>query len=224
VPAPVSVIIPTLDEEQRIAATIDAAFAAGAAEVIVSDGGSSDATMAIARQCGAHVVCGEAMRSRQLNRGAAKASHEYLIFVHADTLLPANAAALVIRALDDDILFGGFRLRFAEDAFELRVAAAMINMRTFFTRAPWGDQAQFIRTDTFLHAGGFREIAIMEDYELAARMKRSGKTIVLRDKVTTSGRRFLQKGILRTAAINWSIITRYRLGADTDALAALYRR
>jgi len=223
VSAPVSVIIPTLNEEHRIAATIDAAFAAGVAEVIISDSASSDGTLAIAREHGARVISGATMRSQQLNRGAAEASQEHLIFLHADTLLPPDAASLVVRALERSI-FGGFRIRFAEDVRKLRVAAAMINMRTFFTRAPWGDQAQFIRRDTFERIGGFRELAIMEDYELAVRMKRMGRTIVLPQKVTTSGRRFLDKGVLRTAFINWSIITRYRLGGNPDDLAALYRR
>ena len=221
--APVSVIIPTLNEEQRIAATIDAAFAAGVAEVIISDGGSSDATLDIARERGARVISAATMRSQQLNRGAAEASHEHLVFLHADTLLPPHAASLVVRALEQSI-FGGFRIRFAEDATKLRLAAAMINVRTFFTRAPWGDQAQFIRRDTFERAGGYRELAIMEDYELAIRMKRMGRTIVLPQKVTTSGRRFLQKGLLRTAFINWSVITRYRLGASTEDLAKVYRQ
>ena len=221
--SPVSVIIPALDEEHRIATAIDSSFAAGAAEVIVADGGSSDATTRIAREHSARVVCGESMRSRQLNRGANEATNENLIFLHADTMLPSNAAALVARTLDAGYVFGGFRVRFAEQAWKLRIAAAMVNMRTFLTRYPWGDQAQFIRRDTFLRSGGFRDLPIMEDYELAVRMKRSGKTIVLREKVTTSGRRFLEKGLLRTAAINWRIIIRYRLGADTNELAKIYR-
>lgn len=220
--APVSVIIPTLNEERHIGATIDAAFAAGAAEVIVSDGGSRDATLAIALERRARVIAEASMRSQQLNRGAAAAANEHFIFLHADTLLPADAAALVVRALERSI-FGGFRVRFAEDNVRLRVAATMVNLRTIFTRAPWGDQAQFVRRETFERAGGYRAIAIMEDYELARRMKRFGKTVVLPQKVTTSGRRFLQKGVLRTAAINWSIIARYRLGADPDDLARRYR-
>jgi len=218
--SPVSVIIPALDEEQRIAAAIDSAFAAGAAEVIVADGGSSDATMAVARERGARVVSGESMRSRQMNAGARAASNEILIFLHADTRLPPNACALVAQALGRGFVFGGFRVRFAETSWKLRVAAAMINLRTFFTRCPWGDQAQFVRRESF---AGFREIPIMEDYELAVRMKRSGKTIVLPEKVTTSGRRFLDKGLVRTAAINWRIIVRYRLGGDPAELAKLYR-
>lgn len=99
----------------------------------------------------------------------------------------------------------------------------MINFRTRMTGCPWGDQAQFLRRDTFLRVGGFREIALMEDYDLALRMKREGKTVVLPQSVATSGRRFLSKGVLRTAVINWAIIIRFRLGADPDELARVYR-
>lgn len=219
-PSPVSVIIPALDEEARIAAAIDSAFAAGAAEVIVADGGSRDATMRIASEHGARVVSGESMRSRQMNRGAAAASHPYLIFLHADTTLPANAAALVVRALEDGFVFGGFRVRFAEESWRLRVVPALINLRTRVTRCPWGDQAQFIRRDAF---DGFREIPIMEDYELAVRMKRRGRSVVLKERVTTSGRRFLAKGLLRTTFLNWRIVVGYRFGEDPSELAKRYR-
>lgn len=221
-PWPVSVIIPALNEEHRIATAIDSSFAAGAAEVIVADGGSSDGTIEIARAHRARVVAGEQMRSRQMNRGASEAANDHLIFLHADTRLPARAGEMVVHALQENGL-GGFRVTFAEPAPKLRLVAAMINLRTFFTRAPWGDQAQFIRRDTFLASGGFREIPIMEDYELAVRMKRTGRTIVLPEHVVTSGRRFLEKGVLRTAAINWRIIAKYRLGADPEELARIYR-
>ncbi|HXG57459.1 MAG TPA: glycosyl transferase, partial [Thermoanaerobaculia bacterium] len=119
--------------------------------------------------------------------------------------------------------FGGFRLRFSEPHPKLRLAAALINLRTSITRCPWGDQAQFIRRDDFLAGGGFREIPIMEDYELAVRMKRAGRTAIVPLTVQTSGRRFLEKGLLRTAAINWRIIAAWRFGADPDELARLYR-
>jgi rSAM/selenodomain-associated transferase 2 len=223
-PAPVSVVIPALNEAGRIAEAIDSAFAADAAEVIVCDGGSSDSTVDVARERGAQVFVTRPMRARQLNLGASEASQDYLIFLHADTTLPAEAATLAAHALEDEAAFGGFQLRFAEDALKLRVAAAMINARTRITAAPWGDQAQFIERETFLRDGGFRDLPIMEDYELAERMKRIGKTVVLPERVTTSGRRFLEKGLLRTAAINWQIIVRYRLGADPHDLAKMYRR
>ena len=219
-----AVIIPTLDEEAWIGAAVDSAFAAGAAEVIVCDGGSRDATTSIAAARGARVIACEPMRSRQLNRGAREASSPDLIFLHADTLLPLGAAAAVSAALAAGIDFGGFRLTFAEPARKLRVAAAMISLRTTLTRCPWGDQEQFIRRDRFLAAGGFREIPLMEDYDLALRMKRAGRTAALPLTVTTSGRRFLRMGVWRTAWINWRIIVRYRVGADPGELAREYRR
>ena len=107
----VSVIIPTLNEEARIAATITAARAAGVDEVIVADGGSSDATIAIASSHGARVILGERIRAKQLNRGAAEATGDVLIFLHADTLLPPGAADAVRNAPGD---CGGFLVELIE--------------------------------------------------------------------------------------------------------------
>ena len=221
-PLPLSVIIPALNEEERIQAAIASAFAAGAAEVIVCDGGSSDRTVEASQA--ARVIVTDPLRSRQMNRGAEAARHENLIFLHADTMLPHDGGAAVCDALASGVIFGGFRIRFAEAAVRLRIAAAMINLRTFLTRCPWGDQAQFIRRDTFFDSGAFLEMPLLEDYEMAIRMKRRGRTRVLPMHVTTSGRRFLQRGVLRTALLNWRIVASYRLGVDVARLAALYRR
>jgi rSAM/selenodomain-associated transferase 2 len=215
-----SVIIAALDEAPAIGASIDSAFAAGAAEVIVADGGSVDDTRAIAAARGARVITGETMRARQFNRGASAATHDELLFLHADTILPPGAAAAVHESLESGAHFGGFRLAFIEDALKLRIVAAMINARTAITRCPWGDQAQFIRRADF---DGFAEIPIMEDYELAIRMKRRGRTVVLPLQVRTSARRFLEKGVVRTAAINLRTIIRYRRGANPEDLARAYR-
>jgi len=219
---PVSVVIPALNEAERIGATIDAAFAAGASEVLVADAGSSDATVSIARARGARVIEGERSRGRQLNRGAEAASHDALIFLHADTLLPLHACEEVERALTSGAIFGGFRIAFLEPG--LRFVAFMINARTRLTRAPWGDQAQFTTRAHFLRLGGFPDMPIMEDYELARRMKREGRTVLLPLTVRTSGRRFLQKGIVRTSLLNWRIIASYHLGVSPERLARWYRR
>lgn len=222
--APVSVIIAALNEEQRIGASVDAAFAAGAAEVIVCDGRSTDATARVAEEHGARVLVCDPLRSRQLNCGAEAASNEYLIFVHADTTLPTGAAEAVTATLSNGVIFGGFRISFAEAERRLRLAERMINLRTSLTNCPWGDQAQFVRRDLFLLNGGFREIPLMEDYELAIRMKRIGRTKLLAKRVVTSGRRFLRKGVLRTAAINWRIILAYKFGVSPEKLARWYRK
>ena len=215
---PVSVVIAALNDEQWIGAAVDSAFAAEAAETIVSDGGSTDRTRDIAAARGARVIMSPPMRSRQFNAGAKEAAHDAIIFLHADTTLPPGAAAAVTGALTR-FDFGGFRISFAEREFRLHVAATMINFRTRITRCPWGDQAQFIRRSQFT---GFREIPLMEDYELAIRMKERATILPL--AVRTSGRRFLEKGLLRTAWINWSIVARWRRGEDPESLARTYHR
>jgi uncharacterized protein len=211
----VSVIIPTLNEEAHLGATIDAAFAAGAAEVLVCDGGSSDATLAIAAQHGARVIAGERRRARQLNRGAAEARHDWLLFVHADTLLPAGACAAVTQSNAD---FGGFLIDFVEPGWRLRYVAFMVNIRTKFTRAPWGDQAHFARRSAF---PGYPDYPLMEDYELARRMRRRAAILPLR--VRTSGRRFLNKGVVWTSIVNWTIVLAYHCGVPPERLAQWYR-
>jgi len=211
----VTVVIPTLNEELRVAAAVRSAFEAGASEVIVVDGGSVDATAQIARDAGARVLTGERMRAKQLNLGAREAANDTIIFLHADTLLPRGAAEAVVAARAD---FGGFRIAFAERSLRLRIAAFLINLRTRITRQPWGDQAQFVSRAAF---PGFREIPIMEDYDLARTTK---QRIVLPLTVITSGRRFLEKGVLRTVWVNWSTIVRYHRGADVEELARRYRR
>jgi rSAM/selenodomain-associated transferase 2 len=219
----VSVVIPTLNEEDRIGATIDAARAAGAAEIVVADGGSTDRTVAVAQGHGARVINVPGTRAAQLNGGAAMAAHDAVIFLHADTHLPPSAASAVERAIHDGARFGGFRLTFLEPGLRLRWVAFMINARTQFTRAPWGDQAQFVARGPFLADGGYRDLPIMEDYELARRMKRAGGTSLLPLTVRTSGRRFLQKGVLRSSALNWLIIVSYHLGVSPQRLAQWYR-
>lgn len=210
----VSAIIPTLNEEAHIGATIDAARAAGVDEIIVADGGSADATIAIAQARGARVITGERLRAKQLNRGASEATGDVLIFLHADTLLPLGAADAVLHA---NAGCGGFLVEFIEPGLRLAYVAFMINARTRLTRAPWGDQTQFFRRDAF---PGYPEIPIMEDYVAARRMKRAA---IVPLKVRTSGRRFLTKGVIRASTINWLIITAYHLGVSTERLARWYR-
>ena len=210
----VSAIIPTLNEEARIAATIDAARAAGVDEVIVADGRSSDATILIAESRGARVIAGERVRARQLNRGASEATGEVLIFLHADTLLPPGAAQAVVEAGRD---CGGFLVEFLEPGLRLRYVAFMINARTRLTRAPWGDQAQFFRREAF---PGYPDLPLMEDYALSRTMKRAA---IVPLRVRTSGRRFLAKGVIRTSVVNWLIIAGYHLGVSPERLARWYR-
>ena len=219
----VSVIIPALNEGERIGAAVDSAFAAGAREVIVADGGSIDGTAAVALAHGATIVECERHRARQLNRGAAAARSEILLFLHADSILPAAGIEAVTDALRAGFVFGGFRVRFIERTLRLRYVETMINLRTRLTRAPWGDQGQFTTRETFVAAGGYPDFPLMEDYELARRMKRRGRTVLLPLYVRTSGRRFQRKGVVRTSVINWLIVFAYHAGVAPERLARWYR-
>jgi rSAM/selenodomain-associated transferase 2 len=219
----VAVLIPARNEESTIAAAIESAWEAEAAEVIVADGGSDDSTAALARAGGAEVISGADPRGRLLNEAAKLARSEVLLILHADSRLQPSAVRAVEEAVKRGVIFGGFRIRFPEKDRRLLLAAALINLRSRMTRSPWGDQAQFVRRDVFLREGGFREYPLMEDYELARRMKKFGDVEVLADYVVTSGRRFLARGLIRTAALNWRIIAAYRRGADPFELQKLYR-
>lgn len=219
----VAVVIPALNEERTIRAAIESARRAGASEIVVADGGSIDATVAAAIDSGAKAVESEGARGTRLNTGAGATSAGILLFLHADTTLPDDAVDSIERAVAEGAIFGGFRLRFRESSPRLSVAATMINLRCWFTRCPWGDQAQWIRRQDFIATGGFLEDPIMEDYEMAIRMKGRGKVLVLPAKVTTSGRRFLSKGVFLTALINWKVIVMWRLGVSPEKLAAIYR-
>jgi glycosyltransferase involved in cell wall biosynthesis len=172
--------------------------------------------VSVAREHGARVLDTERHRARQLNRGAAEASGEWLLFVHADTLLPPGTCEAVAASNAD---FGGFLIDFVEPAWRLRYVAFMVNLRTRLTRAPWGDQGHFARRAAF---PGYADFPIMEDYELARRMRNRAAILPLR--VRTSGRRFLQKGVIRTSVVNWTIVFAYHLGVTPERLARWYRR
>jgi len=220
--ARLAVIIPTLNEESSLERAIVSARAAGAESIIVGDGGSTDRTREVAVQCEATLVTSARIRARQLNEAARSSDAGILVFLHADTTLPSDAGALIRDATGNGFGFGAFRIRFTETDPRLRVAAAMINLRTRLTRCPWGDQAQFMTRERFEAAGGYPEMPIMEDYELARRMKRLGPVALLRAEVSTSGRRFLERGVVATAITNWRIVASYHLGASPDELRRIY--
>jgi len=217
----VAILIPALDEEESLRRHLPAALAA-ADEVVVSDGGSRDGSARLARELGARVVTGPASRGGQLNRAAAAASAEVFLFLHADTELPAGAVDAVRAAVAAGAPGGGFLARFDSTRPLMRLGGRLVGLRTRLTRAPLGDQAQFVTREAFRELGGFREWPILEDLDFIRRLAGAGRIAVLPLRVTTSARRYEAGGVLRTVARNWLIWALYLLGVSPHRLARLY--
>ncbi len=217
-----SIVMPVLNE----AAGIEAALRALAplrlrsVEVIVVDGGSHDGTAALARPLADHVLVAPRGRATQMNAGAAAASGDTLLFLHADTRLPDGSDRLVRDGLRHHA-WGRFDVRFEEGGL-LRLVALMMSARSCLTGIATGDQAMFMTRAAFDQADGFPAIPLMEDVALSARLKRQGRPVRLKAKVTTSGRRWRKHGLLRTILLMWQLRLRYVLGADPARLARAY--
>lgn len=223
---PVSIVIPTLDEAEGIAATLAALqpLRARGCEVIVADGGSADETAELARPLADAVVAAERGRARQQNAGAAAATGDVLLFLHADTRLPADADRLVLDGLGRTGRgWGRFDVRLTGRHPLLRVIERMMGMRSRLTGIATGDQAIFVRRDWFRDVGGFPAIPLMEDVALSKTLKRRGRPLCLRAAVVTSSRRWESRGVWRTMLLMWRLRLAYALGADPTALAERYR-
>ncbi len=189
-------------------------------EVIVADGGSTDMTRDIACNF-AQVVDARRGRANQMNAGAAVASGDVLLFLHADTQLPLNALDMIRRATQDEAEAGIFRLKFNSDS-------PLLNFYSFFTRFKWpkfgfGDRGLFVQSDVFEQLGGFASIPVFEALDLVHRLHNRGKFVFLKGEVTTAARRFEKTGYLRQQLLNSYLWIRYMTGTPPDKLARLYR-
>lgn len=219
----ISVVIPVLNEAQNVASCIISAARSESAEIIVVDGGSSDQSKEIAGQLRARVLSSGKGRAGQMNRGAAAARGEILLFLHADTTLPSGYDIEVRRILKDKATAAGaFRIRIDEPRFPYRVLEKMVNFRSKWLKMPYGDQGIFMRKEMFFKAGGFPSLPIMEDFELMRRIGRRGAVALACLPVRTSARRWQKRGLIKTTLLNQYIILAYLAGAAPETLARLY--
>ena len=217
-----SVVIPTLNEEPQIGGAVANALAAGAAEVVVADGGSTDRTVEVAFAAGARVVRGARGRGSQLNLGAAEAEGAVLCFLHADARLAPDAGRQIEAALRDPRTAGGnFRVRFGSSLHGRGLAAFYHVIRQLGLY--YGDSAIFCRRSAFEAAGGFPPHPIMEDVAMAQRLRRRGRVAYLRGPVHASPRRW-EHGGLAQAWASWLVIqSLYFAHVPPARLATLYR-
>lgn len=218
-----SIILPTLDEAAGIAAALTPLQALRRAgnEVIVADGGSADGTPALAMPLADRVIHAPRGRARQMNAGAAAASGDALLFLHADTSLPEGAELCIAAALRGHA-WGRFDVLIDGSSALLRVVAATMNLRSRLTGIATGDQAIFVRRTVFDAVGGYPDLPLMEDIALSKQLKRLGPPACLARKVITSGRRWQRHGVCRTILRMWRLRFDYWRGVPAERLARRY--
>jgi rSAM/selenodomain-associated transferase 2/rSAM/selenodomain-associated transferase 1 len=224
-PGRISIVIPTLNEAGSIEATLREAERGCNLEIIVADGQSQDETQEKARARGAIVLTTRTGRASQMNAGAALATGDILLFLHADTRLPPGFDGHIRQALAQPSTVGGaFELSIDAPSPSLRRIERLANWRSRRLHLPYGDQAIFMRADVFWGLSGFPDMAIMEDFEMVRKLGQRGKIAIVPEPVVTSGRRWLVLGVGRTTLINQMVIAAYLLGVSPSRIARWYRR
>jgi len=219
----VSIIIPTLNEENRIGQAVEWAWANGPHEVLVVDGGSRDETVAVAERQGARVIGGMRGRASQQNLGAREATGDVLLFLHADNLLEPDGVHQIARVLENPAVLGGaFRQQIAAPGLLYRLLERGNALRARVFGLPYGDQGIFLRREVFECLGGFPEVSLMEDLLLMRKLRRRSRPVLLPGPLRVSPRRWQRYGVVRQTARNWSLLAAERLGVSPSSLSRFY--
>jgi rSAM/selenodomain-associated transferase 2 len=221
-----SVIIPALNEAAEIEATLMSLqpLRNSGVELILVDGGSTDATVKLATSLVDQSVATLPGRANQMNAGAAVTQSEILLFLHADTRLPLGALEAILNGLAiSEKVWGRFDIIIEGQPFMLRVIAKMMNWRSRLTGVATGDHAIFVRRADFLAVQGFPALALMEDIAISRILRRRSAPLCLRQKVTTSGRRWTKGGVWHTILLMWRLRLLYWLGVPAEQLVKEYK-
>ena len=219
----ISIIIPTLNEADRIGQAVQRAWATGPHEVLVVDGGSLDDTVAIAERHGARVLGGVRGRASQQNLGARQATGDVLLFLHADNLLDPDGVRQIAAALENGPVLGGaFQQKISASGLLYRLLERGNALRVRWLGLPYGDQGIFLRREVFDRLGGFPEVGLMEDLLLMRKLRRRARPVLLPGPLQVSPRRWQRYGVVRQTLRNWSLLLAERLGVSPDSLARFY--
>lgn len=220
-----SIIIPTLNEENFLTSQQDSfkSFIDDGHEILVIDGGSKDKTMKIANFIGCKTFATKASRGHQLHYGAEKSNNEHLLFLHADTLLPSNAAELINNALTPaNKHWGRFNVRFSNTKLIFQIIAWFMNKRSYLTGISTGDQALFVKRKSYFSCGGFPNFPIMEDIEITKRLKKIAFPVCIPNEAISSSRKWENNGVFKTILKMWWLRLLFFFGVSPDKLANLY--
>lgn len=221
----ISIIIPVLNEEvtlSKISSHLQSIKNQGH-EIVVVDGGSNDNTLTVAHEITDLVIICPPGRAMQMNNGAAVATGDVFLFLHADTFLPDNIVQIISDLSEKENVWGRFDVRLSSHKTIYRIIERLINFRSCVTSIATGDQAIFIEKNLFNHIGGFPEIALMEDVEISRQLKKISAPVCVKYKVTTSSRRWETKGVVATVLMMWKLRLYYFFGVSPDKLNQLYR-
>ncbi len=211
----ISVILPVLNEQELLPQTLQAIQNHGDenVEIIVSDGGSTDKTLEIARNYTDKVISAQRGRGNQMNRGASLAKGDVLFFLHGDSRIGLGGMEAIRNAFQDKHVVGGaFSLVIDSSHVGLKLISGMANFRTWMTHIPYGDQGIFVKRAVFDRLGGFGDLPLMEDLDFCRRLKREGRMMILNDKMMTSPRRWEKEGILKVTIRNQFFLLLYYMG------------
>jgi len=220
----IAAVVPLLNERDRLPELLEMLNELSADEVVLIDGGSTDGSKELLSKSGFSWCSSIPGRSVQMNRGASQCLSDIILFIHADTLISSSHILAVKEVMrDTETVAGRFDIHLSGRHPAFRMIESMMNLRSRLTRISTGDQCQFVRRSVFESLGGFPEQPLMEDVEFSKRLKRAGRIACLRDKVTTSSRRWEQHGTFKTILLMWKLRLYYWLGITPDRLAAMYR-
>ncbi len=220
-----SIIVPVLNEEQNLARTLDQLINQTQSEVIVVDGGSTDATRTLARQAGCTVISSPKGRGKQMNTGVEASNGGIVLFVHGDTTLPHNFPQIIRDTLArPGVVAGAFSLGIDNPMKRFAIICWFANLRSRYLQLPYGDQAIFTTRKNFDSVGGYREMEILEDYVFVRQLKKKGTIALCRERAITSARRWQNIGIVTTTLTNQLIIFGHSIGVPPVTLFRWYRR
>ena len=222
-----SIIIPVRNDAASLNRTLDHLVCLAGiseAEIIVAASGDEDGTKRAVADRAQLLWSTDSTRAALLNAGAAVAGGQVLFFLHADSFPPANAFELIRRSLSDDRVVGGaFEHLFMEQEWSLRIITWLNRIRYRITRNYYGDQGLFIRTSVFHQMRGYKDLQLMEDLDFSQRLKKMGRSILIRTPLLTSGRRFLARGPWRTFFFVLWLLLLHTLRLDTERYSKRWR-